>query len=129
MPVWQWSKSCWKGRKGGGGCELGAEQQRERVRERRAPKASLFVGFSRRRGPRSSWWLWGRAAPFSLLTKAERGTGRQEGSNAILHGHIVCLTDGPALGRWGGVQNTTPWQSFNSSAGSAWSQTASQPDS
>lgn len=38
----------------------------------------------------------GQSGLFTLLTKAERGTGRQEGSGAILHGRIVCLSDGRA---------------------------------
>lgn len=38
----------------------------------------------------------GQRGLFTLLTKAERGTGRQEGSKAILHGRIVCLSDGRA---------------------------------
>lgn len=78
---------------------LGLEAERDRGR--RAPEATVFVGFSGHRGPHGSWWLWGRVAPFSLLTKAERSAERQEGSGTILHGRIVCLTDGAALGQRG----------------------------
>lgn len=38
----------------------------------------------------------GQSSLFTLLTKAERSTGRQEGSEAILHGRIVCVSDGRA---------------------------------
>lgn len=50
----------------------------------------------------------GQSSLFTLLTKAERSTGRQEGSGAILHGRIVCVSDGRAYAikqhreRWGG---------------------------
>lgn len=98
----EWSKSCCKRRKWGRSWGVWAGgRARQRDRGKRAPEATLFVGFSGRHSPRGSWWLWGRVAPFSLLTKAERSAGRQEGSSTILHGRIVFLTDGAALGERG----------------------------
>lgn len=51
----------------------------------------------------------GQSSLFTLLTKAERSTGRQEGSEAILHGCIVCLSEGRP-----GISNQTPlWENEN----------------
>lgn len=70
---------------GGGGCESGGK---------RPQNGSLCWFYPP--WPLRFMAAVGQGGLFTLLTKAERSTGRQEGSEAILHGRIVCLSDGRA---------------------------------
>lgn len=65
-----------------------SSRRRECELEKKGPRTALFVSFSCC-GPLWFMAAVGQSGLFTLFSKAERSTGRQEGSRAILHGHIV----------------------------------------